>query len=111
LRRTASGAFNISQARTLDAVCDLAADAAQACLLPVDCLVQGLPRIDLSAPQATRLLHGQTLVPEAASALPIGLVRVHGPVSTHHLFLGVAQWDGHSLVPQRLLSNEELQAQ
>ena len=111
LRRTASGAFNISQARTLEAVRDLAADAAQACLLPVDCLVQGLPRIDLNVQQATRLLHGQTLVPEPASALPIGLVRVHGPVSTHHSFLGVAQWDGHALAPQRLLSHEELQTQ
>jgi tRNA pseudouridine55 synthase len=111
LRRTASGAFNISQARALGAVRDLTTDAAQACLLPVDCLVQGLPRFDLNATQATRLLHGQTLAPEPASVIPIGLVRVHGPIFTHHSFLGVAQWDGHALAPQRLLSNEELQAQ
>lgn len=111
LRRTASGGFDISQACTLDAVRGLDAGAAQAHLLPVDCLVQGLPRIDLDASQSARLLHGQTLVPELAPTLPSGQVRVHGTTPTRHSFLGVAHWDGHVLSPQRLLSNEELQAQ
>ncbi len=111
LRRTASGGFEIGQACTLDAVCGLDAGAAQAHLLPVDSLVQGLPRVDLDASLSARLLHGQTVVPELGPSMPHGQVRVHGGISPHLSFLGVAQWDGHVLSPQRLLSNEELQAQ
>ncbi len=111
LRRTASGGFEIGQACTLDAVCGLDAGAAQAHLLPVDSLVQGLPRVDLDASLSARLLHGQTVVPELGPSVPHGQVRVHGGTSPHLSFLGVAQWDGHVLSPQRLLSNEELQAQ
>ena len=111
LRRTASGGFDIRQACTLDAVRELNARAAPIHLLPVDSLVQGLPRIDLDASQSARLMHGQALVPELAPGLPSGQVRVHGTTPTLHSFLGVAHWDGHVLSPQRLLSNEELQAQ
>lgn len=111
LRRTASGGFDVSQACTLDAVRGLDAGAAQARLLPVDSLVQGLPRVDLDALLSARLLHGQTVVPELGPSVPHGQVRVHGETSPHLSFLGVAQWDGHVLSPQRLLSNEELQAQ
>lgn len=110
LRRTASGGFHVHQACKLDELRDMDVASAQGRLLPVDCLVQDLPRVDLDASQSARMLHGQSLTLDAASDLPPGSVRLHGFTdSKTPYFLGIARWDGHALSPQRLLSNEELQ--
>ncbi|MDE2128337.1 MAG: tRNA pseudouridine(55) synthase TruB [Betaproteobacteria bacterium] len=110
LRRTASGGFDVRQACTLDALRELDAQGAQSHLLPVDCLVQDLPRVDLDMSQSARMLHGQSMTLDTAPDLPLGSVRLHGFTdSKTPCFLGIARWDGHALSPQRLLSNEELQ--
>ena len=109
LRRTASGGFDVRQACTLDALRELDARGARGHLLPVDCLVQDLPRVDLDMSQSARMLHGQSLAVDPAPDLPPGSVRLHGLTDSNTpCFLGIARWDGHALSPQRLLSNEEL---
>ena len=112
LRRTASGNFEVTQAHKLDALRTLSAEIVQGWLLPVHCLVQGLARVDLDFSQTARILHGQSLASDAWTLLPEGPVRVFGATGDRtQLFLGVAQWDGQILSPQRLLSNEELRTQ
>ena len=112
LRRTASGNFDVAQAHKLDALRTLGAEAVQGCLLPVQCLVQGLVRVELDFLQTARILHGQSLSSDAWTHLPEGQVCVFGATADHaQLFLGVAQWNGQILSPQRLLSNEELRTQ
>ncbi len=112
LRRTASGNFEVTQAHKLDALRTLSAEVVQGWLLPVHCLVQGLARVDLDFSQTARILHGQSLASDAWTLLPEGPVRVFGATGDRtQLFLGVAQWDGQILSPQRLLSNEELRTQ
>ena len=112
LRRTASGNFDVTRAHKLDALRTLSAEAVQGCLLPAHCLVQGLARVELDSLQTARILHGQSLASDAWTLLPEGAVCVFGATADHtQLFLGVAQWDGQFLSPQRLLSNEELRTQ
>ncbi|MBW4048269.1 MAG: tRNA pseudouridine(55) synthase TruB [Proteobacteria bacterium] len=112
LRRTASGNFEVAQAHKLDALRTLSAEVVQGWLLPVHCLVQGLARVDLDLSQTARVLHGQSVASDAWTFLPEGPVRVFGATGDQtQLFLGVAQWDGQVLSPQRLLSNEELRTQ
>ncbi len=115
LRRTASGGFDVAQAITLDALSALDADTARARLLPTERLLDALPALQLDAAQAAGLLQGRRLRLDPAASAPPGPVRVYRAVrdgeTATTVFLGVGDWDGCVLAPQRLLSDEELRTQ
>jgi tRNA pseudouridine55 synthase len=95
LRRTGCGRFRVEDAHGLDAL-------AEEWLLPLPALLEGLPHVELSAPQELRLRQGQTL---QISGLEIGLcavVRPDGGV----IGLGEADASG-SLKPLRLTQAAE----
>ena len=71
----------------------------EACLLPLDCLLQDLPMLELDAVQVTRVAQGQRLAIDAG--LPDGKVRLYGAGR----FIGVADLAGRQLAPNRLLSS------
>lgn len=96
LRRTGAGPFSITDALTLENLEQLAPEQRDAKLLPVDVLVQHLPRLDLSADQARRLNMGQAL----ADVEPIsGRVRAY----LGECFLGVAENDAAGVLRARRL--------
>lgn len=99
LRRMAIGSFTIDQAIALVRLEALTAPEREAILLPVDTLLLDLPRIDLSADSANRVISGRA----AAAA-----VERHGPArlydsSGRFLGLGEAMAEG-TVVPKRMLS-------
>jgi tRNA pseudouridine55 synthase len=98
LRRTAIGGFNLENAYGWEQLEVMAMQERDACLLPVDCLLQGMPVLELDAVQATRIAQGQRLIIE--TALPGGKVRLYAAGR----FIGVADLDGYRLAPDRLLS-------
>jgi tRNA pseudouridine55 synthase len=112
LRRTASGGYDVAQSIALDTLVapDADADAAATRLLPVDSLLWALPRLDLDPAQADGLLQGRRLRLTPATPPAAGAVRVYR-AGEPPIFLGVGDWDGQVLAPQRLLSDEELRSQ
>ncbi len=100
LRRTASGAFGIEDAATLDQLQADSAAARDARLLPVERLLGGLPRVDLPAALAERFARGQSL--QMAEA-PAGQCRVYGQQG-RLLGLGEGRAAGE-LRPRRLVSH------
>ena len=58
LRRTASGGFAIDDAVALEALEGMSDDARRARLLPVEVLVEGMPRVDLAGTDVERFRHG-----------------------------------------------------
>ncbi|MFM8768748.1 MAG: tRNA pseudouridine(55) synthase TruB, partial [Rubrivivax sp.] len=105
LRRTGSGAFNVDQAITLDALAALDEPAREALLLPVDALVQTWPEVRLPDDEAGRFLSGLRRR-VALSDQPS--VRVYGPQPG--AFLGSAHVTGGELIADRLLSPLEVKA-
>jgi tRNA pseudouridine55 synthase len=99
LRRTAAGRFGLDRAHTLESLAALAALERDACLLPVDALLQDLPEVRLEAAQQARFLQGQ-LTPW--TGLPQARVRVYGSDSAL-LGVGVAGADG-MLAPKRVIA-------
>ena len=85
LRRIGIGAFVVDDAITPERMGELEPSEREACLLPVDALVQGLPRTDLEPCVAACFLHGQAV--QAAAAASAGACRVYGD----GLFLGLGQ--------------------
>ncbi|MBI4938608.1 MAG: tRNA pseudouridine(55) synthase TruB [Nitrosomonadales bacterium] len=98
LRRTAIAGFQLGQAHSLHELEGMAMGEREACLLPVDSLLQDLPVLELDEGQVTRIAQGQRLAVD--SALPDGRVRLYGCGQ----FAGVGELSGRCLVPVRLLS-------
>jgi tRNA pseudouridine55 synthase len=96
LRRTAAGGFDLAQAVTLHALEQTPAEARDALLLPVDCLLGELPRVDVDASAAERLAEGQTVPGFGDEA---DWVRAYGPAGR---LLGVVRRRGGVLSPQRM---------
>ncbi len=99
LRRTGIGEFTLDAAHTLVQLEAMDEGQRDACLVPLDSLVQGLPRLDLDAVQASRLAQGQRL----------GLRDVH-PDGKRRLyaegrFIGLGDLVSGRLAPSRLLSS------
>jgi len=104
LRRTATGGFRLGDAITLDALASLPVDARDARLYPVDCLLGGLPRLDVAGDEATRLRHGRSIdAPTQASER----FRAYGPDGD---LLGVLSRVDDVLVPDRLLRHGQTRA-
>ena len=99
LRRTAVAGFRIEQAVALEDLQALGPECRTAWLLPPDCLLADLPRLELAVEQATRFLNGQPVRLDA----PAGRCRVYqlaGPL------LGVGESrPGSGLHPVRLLAS------
>ncbi|WP_126445563.1 tRNA pseudouridine(55) synthase TruB [Sulfuricystis multivorans] len=99
LRRTRVGALDIATAVTLDAIEGLPDDARDRLLLPVDALLIDLPPATLTATEAARLLHGQTVRWLGEVGQRYRLVAPQGFIGT-----GVLLADGW-LKPQRLIAS------
>lgn len=98
LRRTATGAFELAQATTLEALASLTEDERDALLKPVDEILGQFPRIDLDDAAQARFCHGQAI---AQARIPPGVCRIYGPGGR---FLGLAEEREQGwLAPKRLL--------
>jgi tRNA pseudouridine55 synthase len=98
LRRTRVGTFDVADAIRLEALEQQPLAVRRERLLPVDALLQTLPRVDLDREACEQLEHGRQIACAAASAQR---ARVYGP---HGRLLGVAAVDDGMLIARRLLS-------
>ncbi|HEY9446237.1 MAG TPA: tRNA pseudouridine(55) synthase TruB [Burkholderiales bacterium] len=101
LTRFAVGGLTLAGSVSLDALEAMDEFAKARTLLPADALVAGLPRVDLAAEEAARLIQGRP----AAGAAPgiLGLVRAYAPDGA---FLGLAEAHPEGrLVARRLVSS------
>lgn len=106
LRRVAASGFRIEQAVTLDQLQRADEAGRDRLLLPLDRLLEGLPRLELPAGEAERFANGQAIPFPQARAGRYRVYRQQGGL------LGVAQ-AGHdgALQPQRLLATRPQPAQ
>lgn len=98
LRRTASSAFSLQQATSLEALERMDPQQRLDALLAPDALVAHLPRLDIDAGIAQQLLQGKRPDLPAGCALQ-GMARVYAPQG----FLGLVE-AGEKLVAARLMS-------
>lgn len=100
LRRESVGPFVIEDAVTLAQLEDCPAEQRDLLLLPPDCLIEDLPRLDLDPDAAWQVCHGQAIW---RSGLRVGeLMRLYDPAGA---FLGVAEVDIEGkAAPRRLLA-------
>jgi tRNA pseudouridine55 synthase len=99
LRRTASGAFKVDAACTLEAL-EAAAPAARAGrLVSLAGLLDGLPRADLGPEEEGRFRNGQTLPFQGVA----GMCGVYGPGGT---VIGLGRADDRGLHPVRLTASQ-----
>lgn len=106
LTRTGSGNFDLTHTLvcTLDQLNAFADSERERFLLPVDSLLATLPVLQVTAPEAERLLLGQKLGLKQAAIT--GFARVYGP---NQQFLGlVAVEQGGRTVPQRMLTQSHV---
>lgn len=100
LRRTAVGRFGLACAHTLESLGAMQTAERDACLLPVDALLQSLPEVRLEPLEQARFVQGQA-VPWDGPAEP--RVRVYG---TGGALLGVGESDGEGTVlPKRVIAS------
>ena len=79
---------------------DMSAEERLSCLMPVDCLVGDLPRLELDLEAAWQIVHGQSIW--HAGLQVGGLYRIYGPDGR---FLGMAEVNQEGKVaPRRLLA-------
>ncbi len=99
LRRTQSGLFSISQAKTLEQLQGLDSEQLMACLIDVDIPLKLLPSVQLTNQQATSIKFGQSLLDVGENTT--GSVRMYH----EHGFLGLGEMclDG-KLVPKKLFN-------
>ncbi len=98
LRRTGIGEFGVGNASRLEQLETLDDVQRDACLLPLDSLVQNLPRLELEPALAQRLAQGQRLA--MTDGLPDGKRRLY----VDGCFIGLGDMVGGRLAPERLLS-------
>jgi tRNA pseudouridine55 synthase len=100
LRRTRVGPFDVAAAIGLDELEQLPLHQRRERLLPIDALLQTLPRLDLDQRSCEQLEHGCRI---ACGADSMQRARVYGP---HGRLLGVASVDGGLLIARRLVSQQ-----
>jgi len=98
LRRLAIGQFSLDDAYAWEQLEAMNRPEREACLLPVDCMLHDLPRLDLDAEQVRRISQGQRLVLEQDWA--DGRIRLYG----EGIFIGLGRLQGKLLAPERLLA-------
>ncbi len=99
LRRTGIGEFSLDGAYTLKQLEEMDELQRDACLMPLDSLVQDLPQLELDEVQANRLAQGQRL--GLRDGFPAGKRRLY----VAGRFIGLGELEGGRLVPSRLLSS------
>jgi tRNA pseudouridine55 synthase len=101
LRREVVGPFSLDTAITLPALEALDPEERDTALMPADCLVEKLPRLDLDVESAWQICHGQSIW---RSGLQVGRsLRLYDPSGR---FLGVAEVDAEGkAAPKRLLAS------
>ena len=99
LRRTAIAGFSLDHAYTLQQLEAMTNSERDACLLPLDCMLLDLPRLDLDSVQVGRLAQGQRLGLDLA--LPDGKLRLYADGE----FIGLGELLGRRLAPSRLISS------
>lgn len=99
LRRTATGGFEIGRTLSFERLEQMSADQRDAALLPMDCLVSGLPKVVLDADSAHYLQQGQPVW--QARQVASGIVSLYGPERSF-LGLGEILSDG-KIAPRRLV--------
>jgi tRNA pseudouridine55 synthase len=99
LRRTAIGEFDLSEALTMEQLESMDEGQRDACLMPLDRLVQNLPTLELDNVQATRLARGQRL--GLTDSHPDGKRRLYA----EGRFIGLGELIDGRLSPSRLLSS------
>ncbi len=104
LRRTGIAHFDLQDAQNLPGLQAMAADARDACLLPIEALMPGMPVLALDAVAIKRLAQGQRLALEDPP--PSGKIVLHGPQG----FVGTGILEGRRLSPDRLMSRVAKQA-
>jgi tRNA pseudouridine55 synthase len=106
LRRTAASGFRIEDAITLDQLQQADEAERDRLLLPLERLLEGLPRLDLPEIQAERFAKGQAILLPQVTAGRYRVYRERGGL------LGVAEaGDDGALQPQRLLASSAQSAQ
>jgi len=100
LRRTAVGRFGLDCAHTLERLAAMPEAERDACLLPVDALLQELPEVRLPAAQEARFLRGQVVHWDGPLR---ARVRVYGDAGAL-LGVGEAAADG-TIAPKRLIAS------
>jgi tRNA pseudouridine55 synthase len=109
LRRTAVGPFDDSRLVSLEELAALAPAARRALLMPVDALLQGLPRIDLPADQARRIALGQRVA--LGDAAPFVATRTRIYDAGGQLLGMAALGEDTVLRPVRLLGNISIESE
>ncbi len=104
LRRLATGPFRLEDAHTWEQLESMSAEERDACLLPLDCMLQDYPRLKLEELQVRRLAQGQRLALD--TGLPDGKVRLYGSQG----FIGLGSVQGRKLAPERLVADIARQA-
>jgi tRNA pseudouridine55 synthase len=103
LRRTASGAFDVDDAATLDALEAMSDEARIALLRPVSILVAELPRVELAPAEVAGFLQGRAVVvPGGGAGTKAGDARVCAVFGPGGL-LGVANVDEGLARPRRVM--------
>ena len=100
LRRTHVGPFDVAASVGLEELEPMSLLERRDQLLPIDALLQTLPRVDLDPLACERLEHGQKI---ACGAQNIRRARVYGPQGR---LLGVASVDQGLLIARRLVSQQ-----
>jgi len=101
LRRTSVGQFLLEQAVTLAEIEETSPERRADSLLPLDCLVSGLPPLELGPDAARRIGMGQPTHTDSAGVQ--GLVRLY---DYNQRFLGLGTLEpGGKLVAQRLVAS------
>ncbi len=103
LRRTSTGNFSVSQCVTLEALEAMTEEERQACLLPVDALLERHIAVTLDGENAGRFLSGMR---RRGNWPDEDLVAVYG--TQPRALLGTAHVEAGELIPGRLLSPLEI---
>ena len=104
LRRTAIAHFDLQGGYSLQQLEMMSVAEREACVLPLESLMPGIPRLHLDDVQIKRLAQGQRLALDAG--LPDGKIGLYGA----HGFIGLGLLQGRRLAPQRLLAGVAKQA-
>jgi len=99
LRRTTIARFSLDNAYTLPRLEAMTSAERDACLLPLDCMLLDMPRLDVDSVQVARLAQGQRLGLDLA--LPDGKLRLYAEGE----FIGLGELSGRRLAPSRLISS------
>lgn len=112
LRRVGSGPLRVEHAISLQSLEALDEDDRVACLLPVDELLRDWPAVELESDEAARFITGMR---RRVAQADCEAVRVYGPrvsqTTDRRPLLGSAHIRAGELIPDRLLSPPEIQAQ